>query len=466
MKKSINLYSMLLLLISTSVQALPIDWSGSLGFDQNIIKNARGTTDDCNPATAGSQCVTKDNKHARFQSLLLRLNPSIIVNDSVTIKGEVSTGEFRGGFLGDDSNNDDSYFGQSNSGTAINFNQIYAELYADTALFRVGKYAKHFGLGAVINSGTKSWDRFFSGYQGVEAEFKLGNFKLIPAISKLDSDAGLPNGKHDTNEQSVIAMYDNSNSNLKLGVFYAMREVETKSDLYDNESTSHEMTIIDVFVEKVWERLTLGLEVPMLSGEVGTSFSDKTVDQDYDARAFILEASYELNQFWTIGINGGSVSGSDNDEKKQGAMYLHPNYQIAEIMFKYNLEGFQNSAENAFRSNITNANFAKFYTRYQSDAWTWRMDIIMAKANEAAQKGDDFYDHSSQTYQAANDDQEDDLGMEFDLAFDYKWSPSVTVSGYIGYYKVGEFYAFTNDTSEEIEVSDITASGMKINIGF
>ena len=480
MKKTFKFTSVLItLLVTANTYALPIDWSGSLGFEQNVIKNARGTTYSCNIATAGSECITDDSKSARFQSLLLKLNPSIIVNDSVTVKGEVTTGSFRGGYLGDDNNGeaaDNSYFAQSSTGSTLNFTQMYAELYADTALFRVGKYSKHYGLGAVVNSGSNTWDRFFSGYEGIEAEFKLGNFKLIPAMSKLNSNPGLPNGKYDTTEQSVLAMYDNTNRNFKVGVFYAVREVENASDQYATDDGAgnltkglgaHSTTLLDIYFEKSWGDFNLAMEIPILSGSIGNSYNPQvTKEQDFDARAYILETTYQLNPKWKLGLNAGTVSGSDNDSSSQEAMYLHPNYQIAEIMFRYNREGFQNSKENPFRSNIVNTNYTKLFAHYESEAWGWRLDFIMAKANEVAKKTDTFYDHSDRTYQTANTDQNNDLGMEFDVAFDYKWSPSVIVTGFIGYYKVGEFYEFTNDASEKMEVADITSSGMKVNIGF
>ena len=454
--------------------ALPIDWTGNIGFDQNIIEDVRGTNGSCT-VTNGSECLTDDNKNARFQTLLLKLNPNMIVNDSVTIKGELSTGSIRGSFNTDNSNNgtENSYFAQSAAGSSLNINQIYAELYADTALFRIGKYARHYGLGAVISSGDRNWDRFFSSYEGAEAEFKLGNFKLIPSISVLDSDGTGVNtetrnsGKYDTTEQSVTAIYDNSNRDLKVGIFYGVRKVETNSDLNGANAGPQKTTIIDIFFEKTWGAFNLGLEIPLVSGEVGKAYNPSgTEDQDFSGKAVIMEASYDLNPKWKFGLHAGSVSGSDSDEDSQEAMYLHPNYQIAEIMFRYNREGFQSQTENAYRSNIVNTNYAKVFAHYQNEAWSWRLDIIMATAQESAQEGNTYYSHKDNTYQVANDDQENDLGIEYDIAFDYRWSPSVTVSGYIGYYQVGEFYAFTNNTSEKIEVSNITASGLRVNVGF
>jgi hypothetical protein len=379
----------------------------------------------------------------------------------------VTTGTFRGAYLGENGTGDSSYYAQTNSGSSLNFTQLYAEMYADTALFRVGKYARSYGLGAVINNGANAWDRFFSSYEGVEAEFKLGNFKLIPALSKFDSDVDQPNGKRDANEQSVVALYDNSNKNLKVGIFYGVREVESDSDLYTTRTTSQETTLIDIFFEKTWGDFKLGVEIPLISGEAGTAFNATTgaADQDFDARAYIVETSYQINPRWKLGLNFGSVSGSDSDDDSHEAMYLHPNYQVAELMFRYNKEGFQSSGQNALRSSIVNTNYAKLFAHYENDAWGWRLDFIMANALETANNGDEFYDHKSQTYQTANADQKDDLGMEFDAAFDYKWSPAVVVTGYAAYYQVGEFYEFTNG-NEDLDAASILATGLKVNIGF
>jgi hypothetical protein len=462
----------IILLGSVNSFALPIDWSGNIGFDQNIIRDGRGIEGDCDSNIAGSECISNDNQHVRYQSLLLKLKPSIIVNDSVTVKGEVTTGTFRGAFLGENGTADSSYYAQTNSGSSLNFTQLYAEMYADTALFRVGKYARNYGLGAVINNGSKAWDRFFSSYEGVEAEFKLGNFKLIPALSKFDSSVTSPtgsvsptNGKRDASEQSVVAMYDDSNKNLKIGIFYGVRDVESNSDLYTTKVSSQETTLIDIFFEKSWGDFKLGVEIPLISGEAGTAFTDRTNDQDFDARAYIVETTYQLNPRWKVGLNFGSVTGSDSDDDSHEAMYLHPNYQVAELMFRYNREGFQSNDQNALRSSIVNTNYAKLFAHYENDAWGWRLDFIMANALETASNGDDFYDHSSQTYQQAGADQKDDLGMEFDAAFDYKWSPAVIVTGYAAYYQVGEFYEFTNG-NEEVDAASVIATGLKVNIGF
>ena len=279
------------LCLTTSSYALPIDWNGSLGIDTNIISNARKTGDECSSAipTNGSQCIVNGNQNARFQSYVLKLNPSIIVNDSATIKGEISTGSFRGGFLGGDSQwggeSASSYYHTSSAGTnSLVFNQLFAELYADTALFRVGKFAKHFGLGAVLNSGKNTFDRYFSLYDGFEAEFKLGNFTATPTWAKISTNTSTPNGEFDVIEKGLTAVYDNSTKNLKFGLYYGQRESETNSSYYNN-SEAQDVNIIDIFLEKKWGDLTLALEIPMLSGEVGSTYGTGS-STNFDTNAY------------------------------------------------------------------------------------------------------------------------------------------------------------------------------------
>ena len=84
---------------TTFVQASPIDWKGSFAFDSYIMNDVRRTSEDCTTAD-GSQCINNEENNARFQTMILRLNPNIIVNDALTIKGELSTGSGASGVRG------------------------------------------------------------------------------------------------------------------------------------------------------------------------------------------------------------------------------------------------------------------------------------------------------------------------------------------------------------------------------
>src|SRR5690606_13482673 len=100
----------------------------------------------------------------------------------------------RGGFAGDNatghadnSRNNSYFFTTPAQRSELNVNQLYMELYADTALVTIGRFSKGYGLGAIFDDGADAWDRFFTMYDGIQAEMKIGNFSLIPHWAKISS---------------------------------------------------------------------------------------------------------------------------------------------------------------------------------------------------------------------------------------------------------------------------------------
>jgi hypothetical protein len=449
------------ILFSSSSFAVPVDWKGTLAYDTTIIKDVRKTGDNCT-ATDGSQCINPEEENARLQTMILKLKPEIVVNDGVTVKGELSTGDTRGVNFGESTQYDGesgSYYTQNTTST-LNINQLYAELFADTALYRVGRFSKHFGLGAVVNSGDNVWDRYYSGYEGIEAQLKLGNLHLTPMWAKLHTSDN-PNGKYDSYETSISALYDNPNKNFKFGIYYSVKEVQSSDTLYGTGSQN--VNLIDVYFAKEWEKFSFGLEIPMLSGEVSNLYG--TDDADYDANAYILETKYTLNSKWKVGLNAGMIKGDDGETGGFEGMYLHPNYQMSHVMFKYNYAGFMDNTYDVHNSQLTNMTYAQLFFHYNQEEWSWDISMMWAKANEVASNGDDFYDHSRKALVTATEDQSDDLGYEVNIGFDYQWNPNVVFSGNLGYHFVGDYYAFTN-TDEDLSLSNVMSSGMKLSINF
>lgn len=475
----LNKFSILAITVLTSLtaSAVPVDWKGSLQLDSTIIKDFRRTGDTCDE-TKG-ECIKNEENNARFQNMVLQLKPHMIINDGVTIIGELSTGSPTGDSqtarstnMGSSTNtpadaasagNDNigSYYTQTTS-SALNLNQMYAEIYADTALYRVGRFAKHFGLGAMVNAGTNPGDRFYSGYEGFEAQLEIQNFHLDLMWAKLHTGSN-PNGRYDAYESSVSALYDDPKRNFQFGVYYALREVENNNSLYSGKPQN--VTLIDVYFAKAWEKFSFGLEIPMLSGEVGNTYG--TGDADFDANAYILETKYEVNSKWKVGLNSGMVKGDDGESDSFEGLYLHPNYQLTKLLFKYNYHGFSEATKyNIFDSSIVNTTYAQFFAHYKKGEWGWKLSALWAKANETAQAGNAYYHHAKrEKVAAATQDQSDELGYELDVAFEYQWNPSVMFSGFVGYHVVGEYYAFSDDT-EELSTSNVMSTGMNLAIQF
>lgn len=501
-----NLRFSLPLILSTlsinSALALPIDWNGTFGVDTHLLTNMRRTSDTIGAAEKplpsdtpagtrnGTQGIRSGDSGASFQTYIFKLNPTIIVNDGVSLKGELSSGYIRGGFAGDEAGNNadgtgnNAYFFTSPAQrSALNVNQLYMELYADTALVKAGRFAKGYGTGMIFDAGTEAWDRFFTMYDGVEAEMKIGNFSLMPYYAKISSyndtnnDAGRntgaqPAGGWDVRELGVSAKYDNKNRDLIVSVLFAKRSSEQKNSLYnatttttDIERGATEVTVIEPFISKRWNKLFVSAEASVQSGDYGNVYGTGD-NASLSGTAYVLEAKYDLNPKWDMGITAGQVSGDDGASNKFEAVYLHPNYHIADLMFRYHYPSFTEGGKSIFDSSITNARFLRLYGNYKSDKWTWKGAFIFANALETAKSGSRAYHHEENYAFQANEDQADDYGYEIDLGFDYRWNPNVTIGAYYGYWFVGDYYKFDNNTADDISLSNVHGGGLRATVQF
>ena len=434
--------------------ALPIDWTGVFGADTNMINNTCRTSDDVTKvpnAKTGTQGISGDCD-ANFQTYIFKLNPQIIVNDGVTLKGEFSSGYLRGGLAGDNSGNNqdgsgnNAYFFTSpaqNSG--LNVNQMYMEMYADTALIKIGRMSKQYGLGIIYDAGNDPWDRFFSMYDGIEGEMKIGSFSLIPYFAKISS-----NNNNTTNGTTKNTLYN----------------ADSDDSATSTQRGSTSVTVIEPFISKKWNKLKVAFEGSLQSGEYGDVYQDGSGSSKLAASAYILEAKYDLNPKWDLGLIAGQVSGDKGSTGKFEAAYLHPNYQIAELMFKYNYAAFSEGGRSVFDSSITNSRFYKIHANYKTDKWLWKGALIIANAMETAEGGLKKAYHHEESYAFISDKKQDkNMGFEFDFGFDYKWNPNVTISGYYAYWKLGDYYAYSNDT-EELSLANVHGGGLRATLEF
>ena len=487
-----------------SALALPIDWSGVFGTDTHMISNSCRTNDKIGatekpipdsigtPVRSGTQALRNGDCDASFQTYTLRLNPNIIVNDGVTLKGELSSGYIRGGFAGgesgnnqDTSGNNSYFFTTPAQRSALNVNQMYMELYADTALIKIGRMSRHYGMGMVFDNGNDPWDRFLTMYDGIEAEMKIGNFSVIPHYAKISNyddgsfanDGREASGSLDVRELGLIAKYDNKNRDLIASILFAKRSSERRNSLYhaDTDATdattsfargNTEVTVIEPYVFKKWNKFKVAAEASIQSGEYGNVYS-ATEKAKLSTNAYLIETKYDLNPKWDIGLVAGQISGDKGSTSKFEATYLHPNFQVADLMFRYNYAGINEGGKSIFDSSITNTRFFKLFGNYKTDKWTWKGAFIMANALETASGGKDSYHHEENYRFTGNTKQDESQGYEFDFGFDYRWNPNVTVGGYYGYWVVGDYYAFTNDNSgDKLSLANVHGGGLRATLEF
>ena len=473
-------------LASTLTQALPINWQGRLGYDLTLIDNFQRLKNlNKKSGDAGSQEVTAPittHPHASFNSYLFTLNPIILVNDAATIKGEITSGYGRGGFLGDDSGTDKSnkftnaiyqYNTVSYTKTPLVISQLFTELYTETATIVVGRRPKHWGMGAVYHGGDNFWDHHSSIYDGISTIIKIGNFVVEPYLFRIDASKRLEKTAN-AREQGISVLYDNPDQDLLFGALYSQKQngpggsAQTSAiplnNVTDNLLAANNIDVTDLYISKKWNKFQLTAEFPMLSGKLGQVFGPD--GSKFKASALLTRVEYQVNPTWGLQFDFGTVSGHTGDDRTFEAMYLHPNFQIANLLFRYNLNAIAERSESIYDSYITNANFYKFSARYLADKWTWKMGVIYAQALQTAQNGKNGFNHTTNKKFLAVANQSSDLGLEFDGGFDYAWNQEIKLTADFGYLFTGDYYAFINSATMENQAENSFVVQIKTSIDF
>ncbi len=455
--------AIIFLILCQNVSALPIDWHGVLGFDTNIFDNYRrleGNSPSASAGTDGTQetaLAAGSEENGSWQSYVFRLQPNIVINDSATIKAELSSGYARGGFTGGNSaqstgqglGNQLYPLNFSNGSDSLIVNQLYTELYSDTATYVIGRHPQHFGLGAVVDSGEDTWDRFFYLRDGVTIKVKLGNFKIEPYWTRVGTGDSLSKGTR-TKDYGISLEYDSTERDMAFGILYNKKQTTQEGSFettVDSATTRNlgasDVKMTDLYFKKAFGDFDFAVEVPIMSGEIGNLFGANT---KYKAKAIVLEANLKTSNSWSFGLKAGKVNGDDGNAGSFDAMYLNPNYQVANVLFRYNLRGISDSSQqNVYDSYINNATYAKLSAQYLTEKWKWDMAAIWAKADQTAKAGGQAaYNHTFNESFTSNFEQQSDLGFELDTGFEYRWNSEITIGGSFGYLFTGDYFSYTN----------------------
>jgi len=452
-----KLFPLTIAVIPAISQALPIDWHGTFGVDSTMITDYRRIDSkvDNSASDNGTQEVglaAGKKASASFQSYIFKLSPEIIINDSATMKAELTTGYASGGFLGDapsnnkaNTSNVETYYNNQAGTTNVTIKKAYLELSSDTARYEIGRHTHGWGLGALYSDGNAEWNRFAYSRDGVTAYFKFNNFMVTPFWTQ-SSNTGLTRST-DSKEIGSSFLYDNKEKDIAFGLYYAIKSNNGLNTYYKSSTAtlgSTDVKVTDIYFKKIFGKFNFAVEVPMLSGDLG-HVVNSTTNTSYNAKAVLFQSNYEHSDAWTFGLDAGDVSGHDGTNAKFGAMYLNPNYQIANILFKYNLNAFKDgSTESVFDSYITNTQYIKLRATYGSEKWILDFAFITAKAKEVAKAGTQAYNHTKNKLFTANAAQNDSLGSELDFNAKYKWNKDISVNTGLGYLMTGDYYAFTN----------------------
>lgn len=466
--------SALLTLIPMTSFALPIDWHGSFGVDSTLISDYRRVkTKDNNASGTGSQEVqftTGQKAGASWQSYVFRLNPTMVINDAATFFGELSSGYAYGGYLGDSpevdagatdatagTNGGPLFYHNQARGQGVVIKKAYLELYSDTATYVIGRHSTEWALGGIHNDGSNVWDRHSSSRDGITMKLKIGNFHVSPYWSKV-SNQGYTDATN-AKEYGASLLYDNQEKDIAFGILYGKKSNSSLNTMYKSDIGTpgtdlgeNDVTITDLYLKKVFGKFDMAVEIPLMSGDLGKTSAATTV-ATYSAKAFLLQTNYKHNEAWTMGFDAGQVSGHDGAAGKFGALYLNPNYQVANLLFKYNIAalGGSNQTGSVYDSYITNARYFKLRAGYTSEKWTFDSALIYAKALEVAKAGVAAYNHTKHKSFVATTNQSDSLGTEIDFNANYQWNKEISIGAGLGYLLTGDYFSYTDDPTKSNE---------------
>ena len=459
------------LYLTSTAYSLPIDWHGTFGVDSTSIDQFRRIeSKEDNSSNASQEVALANGGHHRasWQSYVFKLSPEIIINDAATFKGEITNGYPRGGRLGDNpyKSREGSSFGNAlyyyntsfpGAENKLILNKFFMELYSDTATYLIGRHSNHWGLGAVFNEGSQRWDRHTSTRDGITMKLKVGNFSFEPYWAKISSFDDLTRASN-SRHWGIGLLYDNTDREISFGLQYSIMKIasgnqQIKTGVSGSDTIIGESNVklIDLYFKKVFDKFTMEVEAPIFSGEIGSIYGAGSTK--YKARAVLLETSYKINNSWSVGLDAGTVSGDDGGKSSFDAMYLHPNYHIANLLFRYNTRAVSQKADsdpNVYDSYMTNVQYLKLSGKYEIDKWVWEAGLVYAKASEVAEKDKPAFNHTTNKTFDADAKQESDYGMELDFNFKYKWNQEIHVDGGVGYLLTGDYYAFNNSANPNV----------------
>ena len=468
--KTPHLAAIVSLLFIMPIWAATVEVNGFIGFDTSMIsKYDKGNSGD--DPTRESQTINTNGKNtASFQTYIFHLDPTIIINDAATIKGEISTNYGRGGIFGESTQSakDGSWAGpayllsttatQNNRDrkNVLSINQLYTELYTDFGTIQLGRFSQHWGLGAINHAGTDPWNRYVTAKDGIAIKAKIGHFKVTPWWAKIDSGESLSSSTGQR-EYGLALLYDNPERDLMLGVAYSNKHAKSKLnvDLVDNGDGNHDINsakakVFSLFAKKVYKKLTFAMEVPLANGHFNNLY-DGVGKTTYNAHAILVELNYKKSPKWNFASKLGYVSGDKGKTDKFSAFYVNPNYQIANLLFNYNFVNMSDPNNSIWDRYLANIKYLRLQATYSTDKWDYTGAIITALANEVAKAGGVAFNHEKNyRFDVAADaqNQKKSYGTEIDLDLTYHWNQETTVTGSIGYLLAGDYYAFTNTANK------------------
>ncbi|HRK07104.1 MAG TPA: hypothetical protein PLZ57_04995 [Pseudobdellovibrionaceae bacterium] len=407
--------------------AADLQWGGLYRFEGVRVNNAE---------------LDGKNTDKAYMLHHLVMKPKIVAADGVTIFGRFDllnnstvgmnnqVGEFIGKGVGTgtptNAGNSNVISRQQESG-GLAVTQMYMSWAQEFGQLIVGRAPLHFGLGTSYNSGAEAFDHYFTTLDMVSYKVIAGNFFIMPILGKVNE--GSLNREDDVNDYILHFQYDNPETDLSMGLMYAVR-VGTGNDIPVNNSYyggtgstrvgDYKHNLISLFSSQRLGASTVGVEAQILSGDTGVRTTSGT---DVKLNAFAVAAEVDWKPEtgpWSADVKLGFVSGDDpgSQDTHEGFVFSQ-NYRVGTLMFQHPLgradffrTGMVRDTTTAASTHVndeavSNVLYLAPTVHYrQSDTWSYFGRVLTARLNKDP---------------IQNSNTNSDLGYELD--FGMEWRP-------------------------------------------
>lgn len=507
MKKKFSFLALGAVLLSFSAEALELNWSGQFWSEWHYLKDytldsstagesfdpARG-----NLADPGYYIPSGGSTSASFETLFMRLRPSLVVNDTVHLKSELWAGDPTFGLFGNAvpyTLDQRQYYSTQSRGAVLSAQRYWVELLSDFGTLQVGRAPLNWGLGVVWNAGDDLWSRYASTADLVRLVSKFGSFSFSPSLAIYSNGnnvggscrmGGAPatcvpgQGNGGMTDYSLALRYDNIEEELEGGLNFIKRLSGPVQDLMGYSlvgPAQANYNLWDAYARKKIGQFTLAGELPVLSGSIG--------GMDYSGYALAADVRWKPSENWETSVRLGRAPGQPASDtatpNSYRAFFFNPNYHLGMVLFHYQLANFAgpNTGNTAATSTvlsplrspfdhpIMNAHYLSVGESFKTEKWTLNAGVIYAQALEVAEAGRYFLHQWQKTLVKNNTgkDQSHSLGTELDLGAAFQWDDHVSLRFDTGIWFPGAFYQFSN-TARDNTTDSVWASSAKLGVAF
>jgi hypothetical protein len=441
-----------LVLMPFSVLAMNIQWGGNYRFEYVELDK---------PTLA-----SPSGKKAYFLNHL-SLSPKIIAADGINLVGRFEvfpSSQYPdsqvGGVLGGTS----SESANGNTGSAVangrktssslEVNQLYATIQQEYGSILVGRAPLEFGLGITHNAGDGLFDHWYDVRDLIGYKFHIGNLSIMPVIAKVIKESNALG----TEGQDMIwnVEYNNEETASRFGLFHQTRNVVLEAnDSWKTFGSSpasitggYNVQSVSILLGRAWPSFEFQIEAGFLSGGTGvTGAAGDEVRLNGYGIALELEFPREASK-WDWKLRAGVASGDNPTSDNFEGFAFDRNYNLGFLLFNHPLGQYDLLNTRPFRnrdvtSSCASANTCPTYSVSSAadeeaisnaiyvspvldyvlnDQWTLTNTLVWAQM---------------QTLPTSIQDTSKDLGLEWDLGFNYKFTDSMIWANELGLFFPG-----------------------------